>query len=121
MKKNSIVPFTILAGSILALVISFSDFFKPCPDYSRPHVSTIQTESRSLPETSTVTALPSLATPSLALPSTFIIQPNFPSCLLFELFSQGPDKGEDYTEEASLHPNVFFEITFRLIISPNAP
>lgn len=121
MKNKRIRLATFLCGSILAVTLSFSQFFHPAVFFSSNDLSAAQTVSASLNETETFVSASSLAMPSFSLPAPFHIQSHLPSCFLFEIFTMADQADETYTEESSLHPDQFFVITFRLIISPNAP
>ena len=109
-----------LMAGLLSLLVSFSQFFRPDPLSS--HVAS-ESHQRNLvaPDMASSFSTRDYLTGTSFLPAPFHIQSHLPVCLLFALFPKVADRNETYTEEASLHPNVFFKIVFRLIISPNGP
>lgn len=121
-EKDSIYLRDFTAVSILALAISFSKTFQPAAFYSS--FALIAEEKRhpfSLDDRETAISASSYSLSSFSLPASCIIQSHLPSSFLFDIFTGVPDDEGVYSEEASLHPDIFFEIIFRLIISPNAP
>ncbi|HET9486382.1 MAG TPA: hypothetical protein VFO54_03065 [Chryseosolibacter sp.] len=121
MNKKRITLATVLCGSIFAVLLSFSQPLNPAVFLGSNDRSAAQTVSTSLNETQTFISASSLAIPSFSLPAPFHIQSHLPCSFLFEIFTKADHADETYTEEPSLHPNRLFVITFRLIISANAP
>lgn len=115
MRKNRLHAFTLIVGSILALAIVFSQFFRPDLSSSTQKVKTQQTKNESRNETESYISLP-----SFSLPAPVHVQVNLNPYCLFEIFFE-EDIDENDTEENLLHPDRFFETLFRVIISPNAP
>jgi hypothetical protein len=115
MRKKRLHTFTLIVGSILALSISFSQFFRPDLSSSTQKVKTEQTENESRNETESFISLP-----SFSLPAPVLVQVNLNPYCLFEIFFE-EDIDENHTEEALLYPDRFFETMFRVIISTNAP
>lgn len=120
MRKKKLAILTFLVGGMLALAIVFSQFIRYSLFPSTLHVSIEQKEYQSLKAADIYNPSPAVSISSFSLPAPFHIQSNFNPCFLFEIFFE-QNFDEDYIEEPSLHPDVFFEIMFRLIISPNAP
>lgn len=122
MRKKRFITTGFLAASILALGISFSQFLEPAFLFSQNEATIPRKEVKATPnDTETFVSLCLAPFSSFSLTAPLIIQSHLPSCFLFEIFTENEEGDEVYTEETSLDPNVFFEITFRLIICPNGP
>ena len=118
MKKRSVPVITFVTAGILALAMSLSLSSTPHDPSPKEDVTAERGQTR--PETGGLVPLHSLSSHSLSLPSVFQFRTNVLNCFLFEIL-QSDHPAEPYTQEVSLTANVFFEITFRFIISPNAP
>lgn len=122
--KKTVAIISIIVAGVLAIAISFSQSFKATTTPSCNKEVTIGQHHPMWFAAETATAVSSAAysISAFSLPASFNIQTHLPSCFLFEIFglTDHHDDGH-YVEEASLFPDNFFEVTFTLIISPNAP
>ena len=115
MKKKRLHVFTIILGSILAVAISFSQFYTPVCDAASGKVKTEQAENAGGEETESHISLP-----TFSLPVPVHVQANLDAYCLFEILFE-KDTDVDHVEEDMLYTDRFFETMFRVIISTNAP
>jgi hypothetical protein len=114
MKKARIHLLTILAGSLLALAIVFSQIFQPQSGQSKQVIKTEQQQDNSKQEQAYTSA------PSFSLPSSAHVHLNIDVYCLFEILCQ--EKPQEIQDtESPLRPQKLMQTLFRVIIAPNAP
>lgn len=118
MTRNSTSIITFAAAVVCTVAFCFSHFAKPADlSHSNHEVSK---EFTAACETGGFVPLKTLSIHAFSLPATFHFRTNLTPCFLFRIFFKSWTI-ENYTEEASLGDNLFFEIIFTFFISPNAP
>lgn len=116
--RNSTSIITFIAAVVCTVALFFSHVATPA-DLS-PSQNQVSTEFTLQSETGGFVPLKVLSIHSFSLPATFHFRTNLTPCFLFRIFFKSWTI-ENYTEEASLDDNLFFEIIFTFFISPNAP
>ena len=113
----------LFAAGIVALAISFSEtrLLTQTPSPGDSVVEQSISAFTPCESQSATTSSHSVLISSFSLPAPFVLQSHLRSLFLFEIFTVLQHRNIAYKEESSLHPDVFFKIVFRLIISPNAP
>ena len=115
MRKEKLHTASMIIGSMLALLIAFSQFLMPeCGD-STEKVKTEQSGKTAGEEEPIYISLP-----TYSLPVPINVQVNLDAYCLFEILFE-EDIDEDYVEEHVSYTDRFFETMFQVIISPNAP
>lgn len=115
MKKERSHTASILLGSLLALVIVFSQYLTPESLLATEKVKTEQAEKNSDDKKTDFVSLP-----TFSIPAPLSFQVNLIPYCLFEFFFE-EDVDENYVEDDESYTDRFFETMFRVIISPNAP
>lgn len=108
---------TVVLGSILALAIAFSQYLEPEFLCSADDVEDIKTEQTDKTDEKGSTFI---SLPDFSLPAPVSVKANLDAYCLFEILLE-EDIDEDYVEEEISFADRFFEMMFRVIISPNAP
>ena len=106
---------TMIAGTLLAVVMTFSQFAPLVDEDCAERTNTEQSSDEQSEGQGTCISIP-----TFSLPSSVHLKPSLDAHLLFQILFES-ETDTEYVELEVETPTRFFTTLFRVIISPNAP